>query len=143
MQALQQGVKNTKQDIGAEAMEEDNDFAITGDRVKDDDKEIPDEDSDLGGELTLESKRIGKSTIIFTFLPSKITGLIFFMSLDKLINSLQNLMIEEPDITNEELVTYLQDNKAKFNLTEEALPYIALCGVFSPRRHIVKYWDLN
>jgi len=120
VQALQQGVKNTKQDIGAEAMEEDNDFAITGDRVKDDDKEIPDEDSDLGGELTLESKRI-----------------------DKLISSLQNLMIEEPDITNEELVTYLQDNKAKFNLTEEALPYIALCGVFSPRRNIVKYWDLN
>jgi hypothetical protein len=38
----------------------------------------------LGGELTLDSKRI-----------------------EKLIGNLQTLMIEEPDITNEELVTYL------------------------------------
>ena len=62
---------------------------------------------------------------------------------EKLIGNLQILMVEEPDITNEELVTYLQENKAKANLTEESLHYIALCGVFSPKRNIVKYWDLN
>lgn len=53
------------------------------------------------------------------------------------------LIVEEPDITNEELLTYLQEYKAKFNLVDECLHYIALCGIFSPRRNIVKYWDLN
>lgn len=40
-------------------------------------------------------------------------------------------------------MTYLQDQKAQHNLPTECLHYVALCGVFSPRRNIVKYWDLN
>ena len=51
--------------------------------------------------------------------------------------------MDEPDITNEELLTYLKEYKAKLNLIDECLHYIALCGVFAPRRNIVKYWDLN
>lgn len=38
---------------------------------------------------------------------------------------------------------FLLDYKAKYNLTNEFLHYIALCGVFSPRRNIVKHWDTN
>ena len=28
-------------------------------------------------------------------------------------------------------------------LSDECLHYVALCGIFSPKRNIVKYWDLN
>lgn len=74
--------------------------------------------SDTEADLKPESRRIGK-----------------------VIEHLQKVMKDEPDITNEEIETFLMDRKARFNLTAEFLHLPALCGVFGARRNIVKYWS--
>lgn len=60
-----------------------------------------------------------------------------------MISSLQAVIKQEPDISNEDIKDFLIAYKNKYKITEEFLHYIALCGVFPPRRNIVKYWDLN
>lgn len=46
-------------------------------------------------------------------------------------------------MTTEELSQILTSYKATYGLTDEFLHYIALCGLFHPRRNIVKNWDAN
>ena len=52
-------------------------------------------------------------------------------------------MKDDPEFNNGDLEELLLDYKVKYNLTNEFLIYTGLCGVFSPRRNIVKYWDTN
>ena len=52
-------------------------------------------------------------------------------------------MKDDPEFNNGDLEELLLDYKVKYNLTNEFLIYTALCGVFAPRRNIVKYWDVN
>lgn len=86
-----------------------------------DEKDEEEEDiSDLDTELTLSSRRVAN-----------------------VISALQKLMKDEPDMTNQELETFLEQYKVKYNLTPDYVTFIALCGVFPPRRNIVKHWDTN
>lgn len=61
----------------------------------------------------------------------------------RVITLVQKLMKDEPDISNDEIETYLMEQRATFNITGEFLHLTALCGVFGTRRNIVKYWDVN
>ena len=54
---------------------------------------------------------------------------------------LQKVMKEETDIRSTEIYDFLLDYKMKYQLTNESLHLIALCGVFGPSKNIVKHWD--
>ena len=69
--------------------------------------------------------------------------LTFCLLIGVTIGNLKKIVKDEPDITNEEIMIYLKDQKAKYNITDEFLHYIALAGVFPPRRNIVKHWETN
>ena len=60
-----------------------------------------------------------------------------------MIKHLEKVLKDDPEFNNGDLEELLLDYKVKYNLTNEFLIYTALCGVFSPRRNIVKYWDTN
>ena len=66
-----------------------------------------------------------------------------FFPLETVIVSLQAVIKQEPDIANEDIKDFLMAYKQKYKITDEFLHYIALCGVFPPRRNILKHWDLN
>lgn len=67
---------------------------------------------------------------------------VYFLTEIVIVN-LQAVVKSEPDIANDDLRDYLLAHQTKYKIPDEFLHYIALCGVFPPRRNIVKYWDLN
>lgn len=81
-------------------------------------KEKKEDISDLDTDLTLESRR-----------------------LNNVITHLNKVMKDETDITSKEIYDFLMDYKMRYQLTDESLHLIALCGVFGPSKNIVKHWD--
>lgn len=92
------------------------------DKDNEDDDDVKEEKtkadiSDNDDELTIQSRRI-----------AKITGLMHGMSADQ---------IDDAD----QMITYIDDAKIDYGITDDFSFYVALVGLFPPSRNILKNWS--